>query len=64
MLKYVISFFKDEGVRDITPEDFPKATAHVDADGNLFAPTGEFIGSYSRRRDAFRAAKRRGFEVA
>lgn len=40
--------------------------AFIDRDGNLFAPSGEFVGSYSRTRDAIRGAKRRGFnfEVA
>lgn len=38
--------------------------ARIDADNNLYSPTGEFIGSYSRRRDAVRGAKRRGFALA
>ena len=42
----------------------PNSKAHVDEDGNLFSPTGQFIATYSRRRDAVRGAKRRGFEVA
>lgn len=38
--------------------------AVIDQDNNLFDPTGSFVASYSRRRDALRGAKRRGFEVA
>ena len=30
----------------------------------LYSPEGEFIHVYSRRRDAIRGAKRRGWEVA
>ncbi len=37
--------------------------ARIDNDGNLFI-NGKFVGSYSRRRDAVRGAKRRGFSVA
>lgn len=39
-------------------------SAFIDSDNNLFSPTGEHVGSYSRRRDAVRGAKRRGWELA
>lgn len=37
--------------------------AFIDEDNNLFSPTGQLVGSYTRKRDAVRGAKRRGFEV-
>lgn len=45
-------------------ETAPLTEAHIDENNNLFSPTGQLIGQYSRRRDAIRGAKRRGFEVA
>ena len=38
--------------------------ARITEDNRLFSPTGEFIGTYSRRRDAVRGANRRGFKLA
>lgn len=40
----------------------PKAPSYIDADNNLFIE-GNFVGSYSRRRDARRGARRRGVEL-
>ena len=38
--------------------------AVVSPENALYSPEGEFIRVYSRRRDAIRGAKRRGWEVA
>lgn len=38
--------------------------ARIDDSNNLFSPQGELITTYSRRRDAIRGAKRRGFKIA
>lgn len=39
-------------------------TAFIDNENRLFAPTGEFVHQYARRRDAVRGATRRGFALA
>lgn len=49
-----------EGNRDMRPA---LNRAFIDDDNNLFV-NGEFVGSYSRRRDARRGAARRGLSVA
>lgn len=41
----------------------PVTAASVDETGKLFSPTGQFVHQYSRKRDAIRGAKRRGWEV-
>jgi len=38
-------------------------TAFVNDDNMLFSPTGEFVQKYTRKRDAIRGARRRGWEV-
>jgi len=38
--------------------------ARITEDNRLFSPTGELVGTYSRRRDAVRGANRRGFKLA
>lgn len=37
--------------------------AFVNDDNMLFDPYGNFVNKYSRKRDAVRGAKRRGWEV-
>lgn len=39
-------------------------TATISSNNFLYSPDGEFVASYSRRRDAIRGARRRGFKVA
>lgn len=57
-----------EGVREEVKPGYittgESEMARIDDDNNLFGPMGEFIASYSRRRDAVRGAKRRGLAVA
>lgn len=57
---------KAEFVQDIskTGQKIMTTFARIDNDNNLFGPNGQFIGTYSRRRDAIRGAKRRGLTLA
>lgn len=50
----------NEGTRDMTATIIPTTNGKY----GLVTRTGEFVGTYSRQRDAVRGAKRRGFEVA
>ena len=63
MIQAIRSFFtKQLGIPKETRREDMKA--FIDEANNLFASNGLFIGSYSRRRDAVRGAKRRGMIVA
>lgn len=57
-------FFGEATIQPQTTQEKKTMFARIDADNNLFSPTGTFIGTYSRRRDAVRGATRRGFKVA
>lgn len=50
---------------DTTPTRGNRAVVEHMADGsaNLYSPTGTFVGTYSRARDAVRGAKRRGWNA-